>query len=831
MSEGLIQRSLAGGEIDPALGGRADQVKYQTGLKICRNFRVLKHGGIANRAGTRFITEVKTSSKKTYLLKFVFNDDQTYAIEAGDLYFRFIRAGAQIIVSGVAAWSNATNYVIGNLAERLGVNYYCIAAHINQQPPNATYWYPLTGAIYEIPTPYVEADIAALEVVQSGDVVTIAHPNYDTRDLTRTGHTTWTLTAKTYGPSISAPTGVTNSGAAGSVTEWVVTAVKRDTYEESLQSSSTGSSAVPTSGVPITVSWTQHASAQEYNVYKKTNGIWGFIGIAGDQASPAFIDNGIVPNAGITPPLSRNPFSGAGNRASTVSYYQQRLMLANSNNATEKVWTSRSGMFNNLSISSPLQEDDAVTFTIAGKKVNAVRHMIDIGTLVILTDAGEFLVEGDVDGVLRANKPPNLRQIGYNGSSKVPPAVVSDSLVYLQARSTVIRDLKYTVASQGGQASYKGKDLTVFAGHLFISKTITRMDFAQIPNSIVSFIRSDGVLLGLTYLPEHEVWGWHRHDTLGYYEDYISVPEGLIDAEYVVVKRYVNGTWRRYIERFADREFTDIATDAIFVDSHLSYDGRNSGATTLSLSTGAGWTVNDTITITASVATFVSGDVGNAFVLNIIDSDPNSATYLKITSTVTITVTAFTDSTHVNGTPSKTVPTSLRGVATTSWSKAVDQLSGLDHLEGKHVSVFADGNVVANPNNTDYTTITVTAGAVTLDRPCSVIHVGLPYLSDLQTLDMDVHGEQIRGRKKLITHIDVLVVASRGIFAGPDFDTLDQLEPTPIENYGEPWPLETGLITMPIASTWGESGSFCMRQVDPLPLTVLSVIPSGQIGG
>jgi hypothetical protein len=47
-----------------------------------------------------------------------------------------------------------------------------------------------------------------------------------------------------------------------------------------------------------------------------------------------------------------------------------------------------------------------------------------------------------------------------------------------------------------------------------------------------------------------------------------------------------------------------------------------------------------------------------------------------------------------------------------------------------------------------------------------VIYVGLPYLSDFETLDLDIVGEQIRDKRKKVTHISLIVEASRGIFAG-----------------------------------------------------------------
>src|SRR5438132_13222346 len=121
-----MQRAFAFGEIGPTLYGGADSGIYQRALAACRNFIVMRHGGVANRPGTEYVTAVKDSTVKTYLLKFVYNSTDTYIIEAGQLYFRFHRLGAPVLVSGVAAWSGATNYVVGALVVQGGINYYCL---------------------------------------------------------------------------------------------------------------------------------------------------------------------------------------------------------------------------------------------------------------------------------------------------------------------------------------------------------------------------------------------------------------------------------------------------------------------------------------------------------------------------------------------------------------------------------------------------------------------------------------------------------------------------------------------------------------------------------
>ena len=167
--------------------------------------------------------------------------------------------------------------------------------------------------IFEIATPYLEADIFELKYVQSADVVTIVHPSYQPRELARTGHTTWTLTTMTFAPNQAAPTSPTVSGSAGSDTfVYHITAVNSETSEESLAvEKSQGSLLEAASANPHTVSWTAASGAGEYNVYLEVNGVAGYVGTA---IGTSFVYDGILsPDTTDTPPKARNPFSGAGN--------------------------------------------------------------------------------------------------------------------------------------------------------------------------------------------------------------------------------------------------------------------------------------------------------------------------------------------------------------------------------------------------------------------------------------------------------------------------------------------------------------------------------------
>ena len=820
----LAQRSFAGGELAPALYARVDQVKYATGLRTCRNYEIMRHGGALSRPGTYFTTEVKDSTKAISLIPFIFNADQTYVLEFGNLYMRVIRNGAQVEVSGVAAWSGATAYVIGDLVVSAGTNYYCVAAHTNHVPPNGTYWYALTGSIYEIPTPYLEADLADLKYNQSADVVTLTHPSYAVRELARSGHTAWTLSLVTFAPSIATPESVTNNGAAGSTTEWVVTAIDSESFEESLQSTSTGSSATPSSGSPITISWAAVSGAGQYNIYKKTNGIYGFIGVAGGTS---FIDNGIEADETDTPPTDRNPFDSTNNYPSTSGYYQQRLGFANTNNDTEKVWFGRSGNFKNFSTSIPLQDDDAVTFNLAGRQVNSVKHLLDLGELIVFTSGAEWFVEGDVSGILKPGEI-NPRQKSYYGSSDVPPLVVGSTALFIQARGSIVRDLLLTISSDG-TTGLTGNDLTVFSAHMFDAYTILNWAYQQIPNSIIWAVRSDGTLLGFTYVREHQLWAWHRHDfQSGIVENVCVVPEGNQDALYLCIRRTIDGSSVRYIERMTTRQIDDIV-DFVGMDCALTYDGRNTAATTMTL-TGSGWTYTDTLTLTSSAGYFVGGDVGKEIHINGLDNDGNP-TVLRCN------IITYSSPTVVLIKPNKTVPTAMRSAATADWGKAIKTVSGLDHLEGEEVSVFADGFVIASPNNDSYGVLTVSSGAITLDKCYVVIHTGLPITADIETLDIDnPNGETIADKKMIVTKVTAHVEKTRGIFAGPKPPTDDTVDPLEDlveaklrseEGYDEPVDLLTGKVEIKIESHWNSNGRVFIRQVDPVPSSILSILPNG----
>lgn len=221
--------SFNAGEWSPEMSARTDVEKYPHGCQVLENFVPLVEGPCRRRPGTRFVQEAKVSANRSWMKKVEVSSTKAFVLEFGDLYVRFYLNHAPLTVSGLSAWNNAVNYTVGDLVVQGGINYYCILAHLNQSPPNATYWYAMSGSLYEIPSIYTVAAMTnsegacTLNIQQSGDVLYIANGTQPPQTLSRYNDSRWIFAAyaPTNGPFLelnSTPTAMWASGQSGSVT-------------------------------------------------------------------------------------------------------------------------------------------------------------------------------------------------------------------------------------------------------------------------------------------------------------------------------------------------------------------------------------------------------------------------------------------------------------------------------------------------------------------------------------------------------------------------------------------------------------------------------------
>jgi hypothetical protein len=667
-----------------------------------------------------------------------------------------------------------------------------------------------------MPSPYLEEDLFDLHFTQSADVLTITHPRYAPRELRRLGATYWTLTTISFASDLAAPGSIaataTVATGVGLVTmRYTVTAVGDTGIEEGLAGTPDDcSNNLETAGNYNTITWASVSGAARYNVYKQSNGLYGYIG---QTDGLSFIDDNITADISQTPPIANNPFSGADNFPAAVSYFEQRRCFGGTNNRLQTLWMTRSGTESNLAYSIPTRDDDAISFRISATQANTIRHIVPLQDLMLLTSSAIWRVTSiNTDAVTPTSISRKI--VSGAGASNVQPVTVdNNNLIYAAARGGHMRELGYVASSQS--SGYASGDLSLRAPHLFDNLDIVDIAYAQAPQPIVFAVSSSGDLLGLTYVPEQQVGAWHRHDSYtstatSTFESVTAVAEGGEDAVYVVIRRYINGAYVRYIERLHSRVFAEL-DDAFFVDSGATYDSpvdisaitkANPGVVT---ATSHGFSDGDTVDLSDilgmtelnGVRVIVANKTANTFELTDEDGDD-------------IDTTDYT--TYLSG-----------GYA----REAINSVaSGLSHLEGETVNILADGAVMPQQ--------VVTSGTITLNDSvkASRIHIGLPIEADIETLPLalEAAAAQGQGRQKNVNKAWLRAYRSGGIFAGPSFTKLVEAKIRTDETYGSPPDLKTGEVAIVLTPSWAENGSVCVRQSDPLPLTVTALTIEVSVG-
>ncbi len=916
-----IQPTFAGGEFAPSLQSRVDLQKYATGLKKAKNMFVHPHGGASNRPGTKLVCETKDSTKKARIVEFEFSATQAYGIEFGDLYVRFHTDGGTVTQASqaitavtkanpaVVTYTGSDTYANGDRVKIASVagmtelnNREFVVAGVN----TAANTFQLSGVdstsyttytsggtvseIYEVVTPYLEADLFDLQFTQSADVLYITHPDYQQRTLTRLSDSppSWQLAlfAFTDGPFMSANITTTHTlsisavatGAGRTLTSSVamfeaehVGALFQIRHDMAGEAVSASFGATGTSGsINFGGTWrliTHGTWTGTLRVEKSTDGggSWSLLRLftaSGDfNANTSGTDDGpylirlnmsaytsgtcnadlstdpyehrgvvkVTAVAAAYPALtatvevltrcglaatttwdwSEGSWSDRNGWPQAIVFFQDRLCFAATGEEPQTCWMSETGKYTSFARSQPLVDSDGISVALPSRRLNGIRNLCGLGDIVALTSATDWTIGPAAGGAIT---PTNIDQRlhGYRGSSGVEPAIVGNQILYVSPMGSGVRNMGYDERVKG----FTGDSVTTYANHLFTGYSVIEMAYQQEPDSLVWAVRDDGKLLSLTYVPEQEVIAWTWHETDGLVESICCIPADGFNELWMIVKR---GT-KRFVERMVQRMESDETRDQFFVDSGLTYDSPK---------TITGSTAASPVVITSTAHGFSNGDLVDISDIVWVDDsygeqpDQLNGVRYKVAG-VTANTFQLTDEeagTNVDG--SAFLAYSSAGKA----RKCVSSVSGLWHLNGETVSILANGNV--------YPQAVVANGSITLDPVASTIHAGLPYESDLQTLAIELRMEDgtVQDRKVQIPSVTLQFLNSRGGYLGPDEDTLDEVIQRTNEPLNAPIALFTGGYDQAIAGGYQTGGSVYFRQSDPLPVTILAVIPKVEPGG
>ncbi len=246
---------------------------------------------------------------------------------------------------------------------------------------------------------------------------------------------------------------------------------------------------------------------------------------------------------------------------SSAGFYQERLVMGATREQPQSWWMSRSGDYYDFGTSFEVLDDEAVSGSLVSRKMFDLKYFVSLGDLLIMTSGGEWKLSSGAAGgaVTPTNVDVGLQ--GNRGCADIEPVVIGNMILFVQSRGLRIRDLGYEYASD----SYTGSDLTVLARHLFEGHEIVDWAFALEPDSMAWLVREDGLLIGLTYIREHEVVAWARYPTDGVVERVASVISRGADLVYLCVRR----GGERFIEVMEPRS-VESAAEAFMVDAGVT---------------------------------------------------------------------------------------------------------------------------------------------------------------------------------------------------------------------------------------------------------------------
>lgn len=414
--------------------------------------------------------------------------------------------------------------------------------------------------LYRFGTPYNADQLAGFTFAQTANKMYFAHLDRPPQRLTRNAHTDWSFAAVTFGPTIIAPGGVSVSPTqpeSGSPTEhkYVVTAVAASGQESRASAVATASNDLTLEGNFNTVSWDAVTDADSYSVYRDSGFGYGYIGTTESltlkDGSPQ-----IIAQTDTAPPRGQNPFDGEGNYPAVVTLHEQRAVYARTRNAPNAIFGSQSADPENFDFARPARPDDAYSFALLGKRVNAVNQLLSSSSLVALTTDSIFTVTGsDGNAIGPANAPTIKRESGRGVSTL--PAIDVDEVTFIQPiQGSSVRALGFSFEIDG----IRSNDVSIFSPHLFEGDTIVAWAYQDQPNSCVWAVMQSGMMLCFTWQREQDVWGWTRIETAGKFEDVTVITENGLDRVYVTVRREINGVEKRFYERMAVPHGADYTT-------------------------------------------------------------------------------------------------------------------------------------------------------------------------------------------------------------------------------------------------------------------------------
>lgn len=605
----ISQLAFTTGEVSSDVSSRFDLEQYKSALLEAENVVIRPYGAVAKRQGSQYVGQVKYSDKPTRLFEFTTNTNNSFMLEFGDKYIRVWNYG---VYTGIEVTTPFTSDILFdiNCSQSGDVMFICSGKYPIQTLSrySDTDWRLSAYKLSEQPYDDINTDNGHTLTV-TGDTIT------STKDLFTQDMVGSVIQIAYYVEAV-------HTKSAGEVVEkkvkhGLVVLSKGKTYNNinyNVSSYSTDTELswkFTTHGtwegtVKLQISNNDGQTWKDYRTYTSKND-YNVTDTGKIEAGARLKYVSDIKDGAINCDLSIMPFTqygvvevtevanaknakvnilsgvkegepsyqwklGSWNRGrgypKLCTFYQDRFVVAATDSKPNFIWFSRTGDYPNFGVEKAggtITDDSAITLPVINRKMYEIRHLVPANDLIVLTSGNEWIVDGSKT-ITSTNC--YLKTQTQRGALKCKPQFIGNRCVFVQERGGTVRDMGYSYESD----NYTGQDLTLFVktrvrGYLTITSA-----YAQDPDSIIYYIRNDGEINCLTYIPEQKVYGWSHFVTNGKYLYCESVAEGEQDSLYTLVERTLQGKKVKCIERMVPLYSDDVN---VFLDCYVEFKSSN----------------------------------------------------------------------------------------------------------------------------------------------------------------------------------------------------------------------------------------------------------------
>lgn len=600
----ISQLAFTTGEVSPDVSSRFDLEQYKSALLEAENVVIRPYGAVAKRQGSQYVGQVKYSDKPTRLFEFTTNTNNSFMLEFGDKYIRVWNYG---IYTGIEVTTPFTSDILFDLnCNQSGdVMFICSGKYPIQTLSrySDTDWRMSTYKLTEQPYDEINTDNGHTLTV-NGDTIT------STKDLFTQDMVGSVIQIAYYVEAV-------HTKSTGEVVEKKVKRyMQAQTIEKTYNNINYNVGAFSTDTelswkftthgtwegtVKLQISNNDGQTWKDYRTYTSKND-YNVTDTGKIEAGAKLKYVSDIKSGSVNCDLSIMPFTqygiveiksvtdaknakvnvlngikegepsyqwklGSWNRGrgypKLCTFYQDRFVVAATDSKPNFIWFSRTGDYPNFGVEKvegTITDDSAITLPVINRKMCEIRHLVPANDLIILTSGNEWIVRGD-----KTITPTNcnLKTQTQRGALSCEPQFIGNRCVFVQERGGTVRDMGYSYESD----NYTGQDLTLFVKTLVKGHLAVTSAYAQDPDSIIYYVRDDGQLNCLTYIPEQKVYGWSHFVTNGKYRYVESVAEGEQDTIYFVVDRVINNKSVKCIERSIPL-YTEDNSD-VFLDCYV----------------------------------------------------------------------------------------------------------------------------------------------------------------------------------------------------------------------------------------------------------------------